>query len=216
MCINTSINSNGLLEISICRQIFPYTTQFTFEPQPALSYLNVVVVITSLVLLKCQHTKCKKKTRTLFLLCKQQGNITSKSALWGWVLSAEVSTTIYFFLQTVLFPWNNLKSNLPFSQLCNMFPFKCCSFAVWLACFVQQNSLPSGGKKLANRKEALTPTTCLCTTSGAAYLHAFQLWLISNWQNYSTTCYIMWCFWRGFVVVGLFCFSFVFPQPADI
>lgn len=50
---------------------------------------------------------------------------------------------------------------------------------------MQQNSLPSSGKKLANRKEVSIPTICFCTTSGAAYLCVFHLWLISNWPTYS-------------------------------
>lgn len=66
-----------------------------------------------------------------------------------------------------------------------MFPLKRCSFTVCLARFVQQNSLPSSSKKLANRKNVSIPTICFCTTSGAAYLCIFHLWLVSNWLSCS-------------------------------
>lgn len=36
----------------------------------------------------------------------------------------------YIFLQTDLFLEDNLKSNLLFRKICNMFPYKGCSFTV--------------------------------------------------------------------------------------
>lgn len=136
-------------------------------------------------------------------------------ALWEAGYFQQKLAPKYIFLQTDLFLEDNLKSNLLFRKTCSMFPFKCCSFTIWLACAVQQNSLPQSSEKLENKKKDVSiPTSCFCLLQVP---HPFACVIcdtfLVDWLT-PRSYYSMWYFWTLFIVVGLL---WVFPpQLADI
>lgn len=160
---------------------------------PAISYFNVIMQLDQL---KCLHMmrvangKPGNSSSVFWQLRQTTGKhvVLSEAGYFQQKLAPK-----YIFLQTDLFLQDNLKSNLLFRKICSMFPFEGCSFTVWLACAVQQNSLPWSSKKLENKKRKYQYPPAASVYFRIS-LCISNLWRFSNWFT-PRSCYSKWYFW---------------------
>lgn len=104
---------------------------------PTIPYLNAIMHVDPLERL-CTKWVVKGKTlTTTWQLGHMAGKcITSRNrALWCWVFSVQFSTVISLSTDGFVFKrWFEVNSAIQ-KNVQHLFPFKCCLFIIWLACF---------------------------------------------------------------------------------